>query len=442
MADPIFLDLVKETTILTGTGDVTLLGAAGAGFNTFYQAGKLDVGDTFYYVIGPGAAEWEVGLGTLLTSTTFSRTPTDSSNAGALVDFSAGLKVVALDAAAAALTSMLYDVIAIGRIPDLSSLYVTPAALTTALAPYLTSALAASTYSTPSSVSAQIAGATILTSQLSGDLDYSRISGTGPFADQYIPNLNASKINAGDLAAALMMTAWAAGGYPFKMTTLETTGNAGIGGAPGAYRLEVTSTLEPVLKLTNSAAPSSWYQAIGQGNQYAAGYFVISQGVPTASNYEVQFQGSGIIQVKSSISSPAFASFITGVGNSAILSWTNTGGNFNGYAAFGARHGNTGSAGSDLRLYMGTSAASKIEMRDWNEIVYATMLKSGFFGLGAITPTAPLDINGSFFRLRDSKTPASATDTGNKGEWCYDTNYIYVWTAANIVGRAALSYGW
>lgn len=50
-----------------------------------------------------------------------------------------------------------------------------------------------------------------------------------------------------------------------------------------------------------------------------------------------------------------------------------------------------------------------------------------------------LDMFKERFRLRTSKTPASATDTGNAGEWCWDSNYIYICTAANTWKRSALS---
>lgn len=84
-------DRVQETTTTTGTGTVTLAGAA-TGYRAFSAA--FTVGDEVYYAIELGS-EWEVGIGTLATSTTLSRdTVLDSSNAGALVNFSAGTKKV------------------------------------------------------------------------------------------------------------------------------------------------------------------------------------------------------------------------------------------------------------------------------------------------------------------------------------------------------------
>ncbi len=64
---------------------------------------------------------------------------------------------------------------------------------------------------------------------------------------------------------------------------------------------------------------------------------------------------------------------------------------------------------------------------------------SGSVGIGTESPTDMLDVNGNAIRVRTSKTPASATDTGNAGEICWDSNYVYVCVAANTWKRAALN---
>lgn len=91
-------DRVKETTTTTGTGAITLAGAA-TGFRAF--ASVMAASDTCYYCI-QGGAEWEIGLGTF--NTTLARTTVlSSSNAGAAVNFSAGTKEVFIVAPAFAL---------------------------------------------------------------------------------------------------------------------------------------------------------------------------------------------------------------------------------------------------------------------------------------------------------------------------------------------------
>lgn len=84
-------DRVKETTTTTGTGSLSLAGAA-TRFRAFQDA--FSVGDVVYYAI-VGTTEWEGGIGTLSASTTLTRdTVLSSSNANALVSFSAGTKTV------------------------------------------------------------------------------------------------------------------------------------------------------------------------------------------------------------------------------------------------------------------------------------------------------------------------------------------------------------
>ena len=86
-------DRVQETTTVTGTGTLTLLGAV-TGYQSFAAIGNANT--TYYTIAGQGTAEWEVGIGTYTASgTTLSRaTILASSNAGSLVNFSPGTKNV------------------------------------------------------------------------------------------------------------------------------------------------------------------------------------------------------------------------------------------------------------------------------------------------------------------------------------------------------------
>jgi len=86
-------DRVKETSTTTGTGNMTLLGAV-AQFQAFSVFAN---NDTFFYaVVGQTGTEWEVGIGTYVSATpALARTTVlESSNADALVSFSAGTKDV------------------------------------------------------------------------------------------------------------------------------------------------------------------------------------------------------------------------------------------------------------------------------------------------------------------------------------------------------------
>jgi hypothetical protein len=102
-------DRVKETSTTTGTGTLSLAGAV-SGFDSF-SAGIGNANSTYYAIVG--GAEWEVGIGTYtLSGSTLSRTTVlSSSNADALVNFSAGTKDVFVTAAASKLmtTDQLHE---------------------------------------------------------------------------------------------------------------------------------------------------------------------------------------------------------------------------------------------------------------------------------------------------------------------------------------------
>jgi len=89
----ILADRVRETSTTVSTGTLTLAGAV-ANFQSFAAIGNTNT--TYYTIVNRSASEWEVGIGTYTTSgTTLSRdTVLSSSNAGSLVNFSAGTKDV------------------------------------------------------------------------------------------------------------------------------------------------------------------------------------------------------------------------------------------------------------------------------------------------------------------------------------------------------------
>lgn len=86
-----YADRVKEVTTSTGTGTITLAGAA-TGFQTF--AAGFTVGATLPYCIVDASGNWETGIGALASATTLTRGVVKSSNGGSLVSFGAGSKDV------------------------------------------------------------------------------------------------------------------------------------------------------------------------------------------------------------------------------------------------------------------------------------------------------------------------------------------------------------
>jgi hypothetical protein len=86
---------VKETTITTGTGAVTLAGAS-TGFQSFAIVGNTNT--TYYTIAGQTGNEWEVGIGTYSTTgPTLTRTTVlanSSATQPSALSFSAGTKDV------------------------------------------------------------------------------------------------------------------------------------------------------------------------------------------------------------------------------------------------------------------------------------------------------------------------------------------------------------
>ena len=91
----VIADRVKESTTTTGTGTVTLLGAA-PGFQSFAAVGNANT--TYYTIAGQTTSEWEVGIGTYTSSgTTLARTTVLSNSSGtqpSALNFAAGTKDV------------------------------------------------------------------------------------------------------------------------------------------------------------------------------------------------------------------------------------------------------------------------------------------------------------------------------------------------------------
>lgn len=89
----VLADRVRESSVTTGTGTITLAGAT-FGYQSFAVVG--DGNTTYYTIYDPTSGDWEVGIGTYTASgTTLSRTTVlASSNAGSLVSFGAGAKDV------------------------------------------------------------------------------------------------------------------------------------------------------------------------------------------------------------------------------------------------------------------------------------------------------------------------------------------------------------
>lgn len=101
------VDRVQETTTVTGTGSVTLLGAV-TGYQTFASVGNTN--STYYCIAAQSGSQWEVGLGTYSTTgPTLTRDVVYSNSLGtaAKINFTAGTKNIFVTSPTALLSKLL-----------------------------------------------------------------------------------------------------------------------------------------------------------------------------------------------------------------------------------------------------------------------------------------------------------------------------------------------
>lgn len=101
-----------------------------------------------------------------------------------------------------------------------------------------------------------------------------------------------------------------------------------------------------------------------------------------------------------------------------------------------------------VRMYRGGATAAATLAHDFAPEFYAVynnagditaILKAdtGRLALGHNNASQLLDVNDDSIRVRTSKTPASASDTGAAGQFGWDASYFYVCTATNTWRRTA-----
>ena len=74
-----------------------------------------------------------------------------------------------------------------------------------------------------------------------------------------------------------------------------------------------------------------------------------------------------------------------------------------------------------------------------NNNIRMVIEQDGNVGIGTDNPTTALDIGGNSIRIRNAKTPSSASDTGDAGQVCWDNNYLYICIANNTWKRVSLN---
>jgi len=158
---------------------------------------------------------------------------------------------------------------------------------------------------------------------------------------------------------------------------------------------------------------------------YSADSFVATSGNSTISNGTLTIQNTALI--------PAL---VLGAGSNNEINASTT--------TFQIKS-NTANQNFEVATLSSTGLSSAIYVSAQNK----------FMGIFKGTPTAALDvagaikstltitatgaISGSALNITSSYTPSSATSTGAAGQITWDSNYVYVCTAANTWRRASLS---
>jgi hypothetical protein len=250
---------------------------------------------------------------------------------------------------------------------------------------------------------------------------------------------------------------------------MDANGNVGVGVASPTARLDVRRTNTYALFcdsvfVTAAFGPReandgfctvthSW-TTLGSGNywqtDYSSGGYQLSRQVGATRTEMMTVLSSGNVGIGTT--SPGSRLEVIHSGGQGINCLNNGGAGTVNYAVMAQA---AGVAGANTGLYVNCfNASSNYGIRivapsnganNW--AIYSDATAQSYFagnvGIGTASPTISsgvgLHLSGSTLRLGTARTPASSTATGNQGEVCWDSSYLYVCIATNTWRRIALT---
>ena len=186
-----------------------------------------------------------------------------------------------------------------------------------------------------------------------------------------------------------------AGGFQAAGTsglTVLQNGNVGIGTTSPISPLTISSSNSSAnngIVFGNTASlyePRIW---TGTGGNYD-GYLKFAINPANQNDWDVAVLSGGM-NAKAFLSAPSFNSSITGRGDSPIMAWTNTGGNFNGKLTLGQDY-ITGT--SSIDMVIGPSNGTLNVRNNSNTSYLYVNSNNGLVGIGTTNPAQKLDVAG------------------------------------------------
>lgn len=230
---------------------------------------------------------------------------------------------------------------------------------------------------------------------------------TGTLADGRIASASTWNAKPGGSGTTNYIVRWLGANTVGTGLIRDNGSTVGIGGAPSSDMLDVTGDI----RVSGGFLKTTLGVAIGSS--------------PPTFGYPLDILNNGTINTRIGTTTA------TAGGGRAILNFT--AGNNGVNALPGWRIGlNTSAYNNDNFTIDELNSGSYIQR-------FAIEKTTGHIGLGVDDPTSILDMNSDKFRLRTGKTPLSATDTGEQGDICWDTSFIYVCIGTNTWKRVALA---